>query len=74
VRSDAAGHVFYVALFNHSSTETRTGTLDLARLGLSPTAPYRVRDLWTGQVTRAQGTLPVDLPPTDSTILCLSPP
>jgi len=69
---DAASRVFYVALFNHDREKPRTAALDLARLGLDP-ADYEVRDLWSGRVTRASGTLPVDLPPTASTILRLTP-
>ena len=70
---DPGARVFYVALFNHDREKPRTAALNLARLGLDPAADYEVRDLWSGRVTRASGTLPVDLPPTASTILRLTP-
>lgn len=73
VRHDRASGRCYVALFNHHPSEARTGALDLARLGLDPGADYEARDLWAKRVTRVpRGKLPVDLPPADSTILCLS--
>jgi len=70
---DPGARVFYVALFNHDREKPRTAALNLARLGLDPAADYEVRDLWSGRVTRTRGTLPVDLPPTASTILRLTP-
>jgi hypothetical protein len=75
VRRDGgpASRVFYIALFNHDREKPRTAALDLARLGLDSAGDYEVRDLWSGRVTAARGTLPVDLPPTASTILRLTP-
>lgn len=58
---------FYVAVFNFNA-KAAVKTLSLERFGLSASAHYRFRDLWTQQSTPATGTVAVPLAPATSTI------
>jgi alpha-galactosidase len=69
VREDAGA--FLIAVFNFDGRRPVEKELDLGRLGLDPTASYRVRDLWTQQVSSARGTLRIGLAPAESTIVRL---
>lgn len=69
VRRD--GKSLLIAVFNYDGSRRAQKALDLARLGLDPSASYRVRDLWTQQVVSARSTLRIDLAPAESRILRL---
>ncbi|MGI4789975.1 MAG: alpha-galactosidase [Janthinobacterium lividum] len=72
VRANHASGDFYVGVFNYSPSSPVTKHLDFSRLGLSPSAHYRVYDLWTRQISSAHGKLSVDLEAGSSTLLRLT--
>jgi alpha-galactosidase len=69
VRHNPNSDVFYIGVFNYSPTDAAVKRLDLARLGLDPSARYQVYDLWTKKTSQAQGTFSTALASADSTIL-----
>ncbi|WP_274652013.1 carbohydrate-binding protein [Paenibacillus humicola] len=56
---------YYIAVFNYGNAAADK-TIDLARAGLSGTAQYKLKELWTGAASRVQGKLHVHLEPMES--------
>jgi alpha-galactosidase len=70
--NDTKTKSFYIALFNFDPKDPKIITLNFARLGLSPSFEYDVRDLWAHQNSTAKSTLAETLLPGESTILKLT--
>ncbi|HVK23976.1 MAG TPA: hypothetical protein VM677_21700 [Actinokineospora sp.] len=51
-----------MAVFNFDKTSARSFTLDAARLGLSGSATYSVKELWTGSTSSLTGSTSVSVP------------
>ncbi|MBD5460732.1 MAG: alpha-galactosidase [Lachnospiraceae bacterium] len=49
---DEEEDVLYLAVFNFSSTETKTVQVDLERIGLDPSGEYEMYDLWSKETVR----------------------
>ncbi|MFD2614956.1 carbohydrate-binding protein [Paenibacillus gansuensis] len=60
VLNDGAG-VYYLAVFNYSTTSGTTVSVNLGRAGLNGSTSYTVTDLWTGGTSTASGSLSVTL-------------
>lgn len=58
---------FYIAAFNFDSGDKEL-TVNFERAGLSSGVQYEVKDLWSGQIIRAQDEFKVRLMPSESTI------
>ncbi|MDQ6423396.1 carbohydrate-binding protein [Paenibacillus sp. LHD-117] len=52
---------YYLAVFNYSSSSSKSMTVNLSRAGLSGTATYTVTNLWDGTTSSATGNLSVTL-------------
>ncbi|MFF2090581.1 alpha-galactosidase [Paenibacillus sp. NPDC058174] len=66
------GSIYYIALFNFSTSASKNMSVSLSRAGLNGSQTYTVTDLWTGAVTTAQGTLSVALQPYQSKLVKLN--
>src|SRR5579859_141174 len=62
------GSTYYVAVFNYTAKETNK-SINLARVGLSSAAAYKVTDLWNGSVSKARQNISVHLRGSQATIL-----
>lgn len=60
----------YVAVFNYSST-TKTYNLDLSRFGLAA-GKYKVKELYSGISSNAQGSLNIVLPAKDASLYAIT--
>ena len=58
---------FYIAVFNFDSGDKEL-TVNFERAGLGSGVQYEVKDLWSGQTSRAQDEFKVRLMPSESTI------
>jgi hypothetical protein len=64
--------IYYLAVFNYSSSSTKNMSVNLARAGLNGSTNYNVTDIWSGSASTAQGTLSVSLSASQSKMFVLS--
>lgn len=72
VRPEEDGSL-YLAVFNFSGTEEKHMLINLERLGLKENTVWQVRDLWSGEETKAAGGLAVKLEAAQPKIFRLRP-
>ena len=72
VRDEPDGSKTLAAL-SYDAAAPHAITVDLARLGLSGSTTYTVRDVWSGATTTAAGMLAITLAPGDSKLVVIAP-
>lgn len=70
---DDGGNTYYIAVFNYNTSKAKSMKVNLARAGLDAAFKYKVKELWSGTVSTASGTLSVSLSPGESRIYMLYP-
>ncbi len=70
---DEGGGAVTLAAFDYDGSARKTLAVELARLGLSATATYHVRELWSGATTTVTGTLTLTLAPGTAQLLAIAP-
>ena len=70
---DDGGNTYYIAVFNYDTAKSKSMKINLSRVGLYGSFTYKVKNLWSGAVSTASGTLNVSLSPGESGIYMLYP-
>jgi len=71
VSNDLDNHRFYLAAFNFGSSTLRK-SIDFSRIGLNKSDSVFVKELWSGKVTKAKGSITINVAGRDAEVYMFS--